>query len=281
MIVIADSGSTKTHWRFIDPDGAIQQLQTLGLNPYFVSDEGLQSAISEGPASIFPAEAVSELFFYGSGLGSPEPVARLKRVLGEYFPNADLFIEHDLLGAARALCGRNEGLALILGTGANSCYYDGNGVALNIASSGYILGDEGSGADLGRRWLSAWLNERVPTELADAFAAAYALERETVLKHVYMGERPNRYLASFAPFLRKHAAHPYVVDLVTVAFRELFERYLTRYPRCAELPLNACGSIAWYFLPFLRSVAEQYGMHLGNVVKEPIAALTLYHIGEA
>ncbi len=281
MILVADSGSTKTHWRFIDPDGAIQQLHTAGLNPYFITDDDLAKAIQEGPANLLPAEAVSELHFYGSGLGAPEPIARLHKVLSEFFPNAKLFIEHDLLGAARALCGRNEGLALILGTGANSCYYNGIEIVQNVASAGYILGDEGSGADLGKRLISAWLNDRVPHDLAEAFFNAYALNRDTVLKNVYSGSRPNRYLASFTPFLRDHAKHPYVAQLITDAFNELFERYLVRYPKHRELPLHACGSIAWYFAPLLRSVAEQHGMHVGNTVKEPIAALTLYHLGEA
>ena len=281
MILLADSGSTKTHWRFIDPNGAIQQLQTQGLNPYFVSDDGLAKAIADGPAGLLPAEAVSELHFYGSGLGAAEPIARLRRVLSEYFPNAKLHIEHDLLGAARALCNRSEGLALILGTGANSCYYDGASIVQNVASAGYILGDEGSGADLGRRWMAAWLNERVPHSLAQAFDAAYKLNRDTVLKNVYSGDRPNKYLASFAPFLRDHAKEPFIAQLITDAFNELFERYLVRYPKHTALPVHACGSIAWYFAPFLRSVAELHGMHIGNVVKEPIAALTLYHLGES
>lgn len=281
MIVIADSGSTKTHWRFIDPQGTIQQLQTQGLNPYFLTDAQLITSIQEGPASLLPAEAVSSLYFYGSGLGSTEPVERLRRVLSEFFPNAELFIEHDLLGAARALCGRHEGLALILGTGANSCYYDGTAIVQNVASAGYILGDEGSGADLGRRWISAWLNDRVPHLLADAFYDTYKINREVVLKNVYSGNRPNKYLASFAPFLREHSKDPYVAQLITDAFNELFDRYLIRYPKHTELPVHACGSIAWYFAPILRSVAELHGMHMGNVVKEPIAALTLYHLGEA
>lgn len=280
-MLIADSGSTKTDWRLIDRDGNIHQCRTVGLNPYFTSDEAFIEAINEGPASLFAAEAIAELHFYGSGISNPEQNKRVKTILGELFPNARLFIEHDLLAAARAACGRKPGIALILGTGANSCTYDGVAITHNVMSLGFILGDEGSGADLGKRWMSAYLNQRVPQELAEAFHQAYGVTPEQVIKRVYTGDRPNRFLGSFAPFLSKHLNHPYVVRLVSEAFNELFERYLLRYEDHRTIPINCCGSVAFHFAKVLRAVAETHGMRIGTVIAEPVAALTLYHLSES
>ncbi len=278
VTLIADSGSTKTDWRLIDPDGNIHQVRTVGLNPYFTSDEEFIAALNEGPASVFAAEAVERVNFYGSGVSNPDQESRMRKLLGELFTNAELSVEHDLLAAARASCGKEAGLTLILGTGANSCEYDGSEIITNVPSAGYVLGDEGSGADLGKRWMSAYLNERVPPELAQAFHKAYGVQREEVIKRVYNGKQPNRYLASFAPFLSKNIKDPYISKLVAGAFREFFERYITRYPKHREWPVHGCGSVAYYFAPILKSVAEEYEVNMGTILRDPIAALTLYHM---
>lgn len=281
VTLIADSGSTKTDWRLIDPDGNIHQVRTVGLNPYFTSDEEFIAALNEGPASIFAAEAIEQVFFYGSGVSNPEQETRVRKLLKELFTNAELAVEHDLLAAARASCGKSSGLTLILGTGANSCEYDGTDIVSNVPSLGFILGDEGSGADLGKRWMSAYLNERVPSELAQAFYKAYGIEREQVIHRVYRGKQPNRYLASFAPFLSKNIRNPYVSKLVADAFRAFFERYIQRYPHYRQWPVHGCGSVAYYFAPLLKTVAEEYGVHVGNILRDPIAALTLFHLEES
>lgn len=279
--LIADSGSTKTDWRLIDPQGNIHQVRTHGLNPYFTSDEEFITALNEGPASVFAAEAVEQIHFYGSGVSNPEQQSRVQKLMKELFPNADLFIEHDLLAAARASCGRQAGITMILGTGANSCEYDGDEIVANVPSLGYILGDEGSGADLGKRWMSAHLNERAPQALSDSFQKSYQLEHQEVINRVYKGKQPNRYLASFAPFLSKNVRDPYINQLVAQAFKEFFERYITHYPHHKEWPVHACGSVAYYFAPLLRSIAETYEVHMGTILKDPIAALTLYHLEES
>lgn len=281
MIVIADSGSTKTDWRCVTTSGEILQTRTTGLNPYFTNNEALCDALDQGPMQAFDATSVNELHFYGSGLSSADAIDRYKHVLGEKFPNAELYLEHDLLGAARALCQHGPGVAVILGTGSNSCVFDGENIVQNIASAGYILGDEGSGADLGKRLVKAFLANELPTDLHDSFKQTYGVDRELILWRVYSQPQPNRFLASFVPFLLKNKRNPVVVKLIDQAFDELFSRYLSRYDEAKLLPINACGSIAWYFLPFFRSKCEAYGMKLGNVIQEPIAALTHYHFNEA
>lgn len=280
MIVIADSGSTKTDWRCVTTTGDILQTRTLGLNPYFTSNEALIDALDQGPIQAFDAPSVRELHFYGSGLSSKASVDRYTQVLAQKFPNADLHLEHDLLGAARALCQHNAGIAVILGTGSNSCVFDGNSIVQNIPSTGYILGDEGSGADLGKRWVKAFLANELPADLHEPFKQAYGIDRDLILRRVYSEAQPNRFLASFVPFLLKNKRHPFVVKLIDQAFDELFSRYLAKYDQAKTLPINACGSIAWYFLPFFRSKCEAYGMTLGTVIQEPIAALTHYHHSE-
>lgn len=278
MILIADSGSTKTHWRFIDRDGNIHQVQTAGMNPYFSSREEMATICAGGPASLFPAEAVEKLHFYGSGLGTQAMTLELETVLRELFIHAEIFVEHDLLAAARALCGTAPGIALILGTGANSCVYDGTKITANQKSLGYILGDEGSGADLGKRWASAVLNNRVSERLSKAFFQAHGVDHELILRRTYREAQPNRFLASFAPFLKQHLAEPEVSELVNQAFEELFERSISRYPEHQKLPVHACGSVAYFFARNLKYAAEKRGIHIGNVIKEPIAALTIYHL---
>jgi N-acetylglucosamine kinase-like BadF-type ATPase len=281
MIVIADSGSTKTDWRCVADDGLILQSRTSGLNPYFTSDDALREALEQGPLQAFDASNITALHFYGSGLSSADAIDRYTKVLAQLFPSAELHLEHDLLGAARALCQHNPGVAVILGTGSNSCVFDGANIIDNIASTGYILGDEGSGADLGKRLVKAFLANELPADLHESFKKTYGVDRELILWRVYSQAQPNRFLASFVPFLLKNKRHPFVVKLIDQAFDELFNRYLVKYELAKSLPINACGSIAWYFLPFFRSKCEAYGMTLGTVIQEPIAALTHYHFNEA
>lgn len=281
MKLIADSGSTKTDWRLIAPNGVIQQVKTSGLNPYFTSDEAFCEAINEGPGAVFPIEAVTEVHFYGAGLESPSMQERYTKLFSEFCVNAAIYIEHDLLAAARAVCGNSEGITLILGTGANSCRYDGSKIIENISSMGYILGDEGSGADLGKRWLSAYLNDRAPKELSEKFRQKYGVDRELALKRVYQDATPNRFLASFAPFISAEIAHPYMAKLVENAFNEQFDHYVTRYENFKYYDLNVCGAVGYYLSKILRKVTEERGMRFGKFIKSPIAALTLYHLNES
>lgn len=278
MILIADSGSTKTDWRLIDEEGNIHQAQTIGLNPYFINDERIAETLRTGALRLFTPDAVKEVFFYGSGLGAVTNRIRLESIVGKHYKRARVHIEHDLLGACRALCGNDPGVAVILGTGANTAVYDGAYIVQQVKSLGYLLGDEGSGAELGRRWMSAFLNGRVPEHLDAAFRGSFSLSFDEILERVYRKEQPNRFLASVVPFLKEHKEDPYVAGLLQSSFELLFEHYLLRYPQIGEYPIHFCGSIAWYFQPFLQSIAEDHGLITGQFLQSPIAALTLYHL---
>lgn len=278
MILIADSGSTKTDWRLIDREGNIHQTQTIGLNPYFVTDDQVIEALTAGPIKLVSPDEVIELHFYGSGIGNLEQRDRINNLLRRIYHMATICVEHDLLGAARALCADRAGIAVILGTGANSCVYNGEEITRNIPSLGYILGDEGSGAHLGKRWIQACLQGQAPQELREEFFRNYGVDRDHVLSRVYSGDRPNRFLASFVPFIYEHREQSFMKQLIEKAFYEHFELYLTKYPEHHDLPIHFCGSVAFYFQRYLRSIAENRGMLVGNVVQAPIAALTLYHL---
>lgn len=278
MILIADSGSTKTDWRLIDREGNIHQAQTIGLNPYFVSDDQFLHSLRSGPLKLFTAAEIRKVYFYGSGISSSDLSEKVKSLLKQVYSLAEINVEHDLLGAARALCGNEAGISAILGTGMNTCAFDGVHIVKNVPSLGYILGDEGSGADLGRRWVQAYLLNEAPADLIDDFYKGYGAGRDIILDRVYKGERPNRFLASFVPFVRKHLGDPFMLALVKEAFGVFFDRYIIRYEQYQEWPLHICGSIGFHFHHVLQLQAEERGITFGKVLQKPIAALTLYHL---
>ncbi|MFM1932262.1 MAG: hypothetical protein RL226_1565 [Bacteroidota bacterium] len=273
MKLVADSGSTKTAWRLIHTDGRIEQAASIGLNPFHLADEMITATLE----SIFPAwhEHISELFFYGAGVGSTIQHDRLERLLASSFPNASVEVNHDLLGAARAACGREAGFAVILGTGTNSCFFDGQTITEHIPSVGYILGDYGSGADLGKRWAEACLTHAAEPDLIKLFYEQYNLNADRLLDQVYTGTRVQTFLASFAPFLAEQKSHPFIAALISSAFDDFFTRTLKRYS--SKGTVHVCGSIGEIFRPFLENVAANHGFTLGRTVPHPIAALTLYH----
>lgn len=278
MILIADSGSTKTDWRLIDGDQNIHQAQTIGLNPYFVTDEQILSTLQNGPLKLFTAAEIRKVYFYGSGISNAQLTERMERVLKSHYRLAEVYVEHDLLGAARALCKDQPGIATILGTGMNSCAYDGEHIVAHVPSLGYVLGDEGSGAHLGKKWAKAYLSEKAPKALCEAFFKGYGVDRDLILERVYSVERPNRFLASFVPFLRENLGDPFVLKMVKEAFAIFFDDYILQYPQHKEWPLNLCGSIGYHFHHVLNIMAEERDITFGNVIQTPIAALTLYHL---
>lgn len=278
MILIADSGSTKTDWRLIDEERNIHQAQTIGLNPYFVSDERIAEVLRTGTLRLFDEHDIEEVYFYGSGLGPAANRIRVETLLGKKYPKAKIHIEHDLLGACRALCGRHPGITVILGTGMNTAVFDGKEIVQQVKSLGYLLGDEGSGAELGKKWMSAYLNARVPQRLAELFRDEYKVTYELALDRVYRQEQPNRFLASFVPFLHKHREEPFIAEMLQESFDQLFDRYLERYPQLDHYPVHFCGSIAYYFRAHLESIAEDRDVFTGQFIQSPIAALTLYHL---
>ena len=271
MVLIADSGSTKTHWRLLDGD-RIEQHETIGLHRRF-SDEDVVKSIINPLAERYPH--VNEVYFYGAGCATgTSGQAFLQVQLQNCFESAKVYVHSDLLGAAQACYGRTTGLIGILGTGANTAYYDGTILQQKAPSLGYLLGDEGSGAYLGRLLLSAGLRDELPNDLLRKLK----LDKELILEKVYEGSSPNSFLASFGPFLFRNRMVPEVSALLQEGFGLYVDRYVNVYGEGQTL--SVVGSIGYYFRTELQEALRSKGHFLGQVLEHPIAALSLYHLAE-
>ena len=276
MILIADSGGSKTDWRLLEADGTIDQAGTPGFNPYYQPIEDLKKNVNE---VLLPRikHPVTKIFFYGAGVSSMKNQLTIKSAFLEFFPEAHIEIGWDLLAAARALCGHEPGIACIMGTGSNSCLYDGQNIVGNVANLGWILADEGSGANIGRKFLVDYLRERMPEGLRKQFHERFPLTREEFLEKVYQQERPSAFLASFTKFIFQHLKEPYCYELVYNSFSEFYENNVMKYENYKNLKVHFTGSISFYFSDILRQVANDKGITVKNILEGPIAGLTLFH----
>jgi N-acetylglucosamine kinase-like BadF-type ATPase len=278
MILIADSGGSKTDWRLLDGE-KIEQYWSEGMNPYIVDRSNLEKTVEALSASIGNKE-ITEIFFYGAGCSTPDNNIKISESIQKYFANARISVNHDLLAVARALCSNERGIACILGTGANSCLYDGKEIVENIPSLGYILGDEGGGAHLGKSLMAHYFNKTLPADLSVQLERRYDMSRNTVLENVYQKKKPAQYLAGFSKFLFDNKAHPFVDSLIRESFKLFFERNVLKYKDAASVPIHFSGAIAFYFNSIIRQIANDYGLTIKNVVEGPIAGLALYHGGK-
>lgn len=280
MILIADSGGTKVEWCLIDRKGEVQRLVTLGMNALMVSVQEMTRRISAevaAPLGKF-GEKVRKIYFYGAGCVSPAVGNGVRLALSANFADAEeIYVCSDLVGTARALCGDEPGIACILGTGSNSCYYDGKEISRNVSALGYILGDEGSGAYLGKILVSDVLKEQLPADVRDMFLKEYPITAVEVIQRVYRQPGAQGYLAAFTPFLKAHLDHPTVYGIVYDAFCAFFRRNVSVYGK-PELPVNFVGSIAYYYKDVLKKAAEDCGFHIGCVIKTPVDRLVKYHL---
>lgn len=277
MILIADSGATKTDWRIINPQGGIQQAKTIGLSPYYQTSESISAELTQNLLPSITGE-VSEIHFYGTGCAGEEPCAIVRRGLQTVFPSASTIeVDSDMLGAARGLCGHEAGIACILGTGSNNCLYDGRDIADKIPSLGFWLGDEGSGGYLGKTLVTAFLHKEIPDDLAAKFAKRYGLNREIVLENAYKKPFPNRYFATFSKFLFDNRSHPFAYKLVYDAFSEFLAKYVCKLPDHQKYKAHFSGSVAFYYSDILRRAAAEKGVVVGHIMETPIAGLALYH----
>jgi len=276
MILIADSGGSKTDWRLLEADGTIDQAGTPGFNPYYQPIEDLKKNVHE---VLLPRikNPVTKIFFYGAGVSSIKNQLTIKSAFLEFFPEAHIEIGWDLLAAARALCGHEPGIACIMGTGSNSCLYDGQSIVGNVANLGWILADEGSGANIGRKFLVDYLRGVMPEGLRKQFHERFPLTREEFLEKVYQQERPSAFLASFTKFIFQHLKEPYCYELVYNSFSEFYENNVMKYENYKSLKVHFTGSISFYFSDILRQVANDKGITVKNILEGPIAGLTLFH----
>lgn len=282
MILIADSGGSKTDWRLVLKNGDIGQASSPGFNPYYQPIEDLKTIVAEILLPLIPADdTVDRIYFYGAGVSSEKNQLTIKSAFLQYFPQAQIEIGWDLLAAARALCGKEPGIACIMGTGSNSCLYDGNKIIDNVANLGWILADEGSGANIGRKFLVDYLRSKMPESLAKQFHARFPLTREEFLEKVYQQEKPSAFLASFTRFIFQHLKERYCYELIYSSFAEFYENNVMEYKNYQNLKVHFTGSIAFYFSDILRQVANDRGITVKNILEGPIAGLTLYHTQNA
>jgi N-acetylglucosamine kinase-like BadF-type ATPase len=283
MILIADSGSTKTDWHLSDSNYHTYKFKTIGFNPFFQDSEMI---VNELKTHLKPcidvlnltASKTLQVHFYGAGCSSDEKRNIVKRALLQIFPKAEIFVEHDLLAAARALCGRKEGIAAIMGTGSNSCYYDGQKIISNVSSLGYILGDEGSGAYIGKHFIQDYLNRDVPSKIAENFLDVYKLKDEDILDAVYKFSMPSRFLASFSKFINQHRNEEYFINLMEYNFDQFFIKHICKYSNYKTTSLSCVGSIAYHYSDVLIRVAERREIKIDKIIESPIADLTSFHL---
>ncbi len=275
MILIADSGSTKVSWRVLCKDGTVQVIETIGINPFFVSEEDIVKTL-ERDLKPGISGSIAQVFFYGAGVVGQDKIDILCRCLRTVFPGCRVEASSDLLAAARSVCGKEKGIAGILGTGANTCFYDGEKIVDNVPACGYILGDEGSGAVLGKNFVSDYLKRQLPDDLRQAFENQYHLTMLDIIEKVYRRPMPNRFLASFALFLGDHQSHPYVQQFLARSFDAFFERNIAHYDY-KTYPVNLVGSVAFYFRAEVEAAAVRHGMRIGKIVRTPIEGLVAYH----
>ena len=284
MILIADSGSTKTDWCLCNQGTILCNIQTQGINPYHQSEEAIEAVLREEllpqltQHSAFNIQNSLDIVFYGSGCANENACNRIKKAIHKVLETKDITVHSDLLGAARALCGYEEGIACVLGTGSNSCLYNGKEITANTPPLGYILGDEGSSAVLGRRLVGDCLKNQLPEAIRDEFLTEYGLTQEIILEKVYRQPLANRFLASLTPFLSKHREVPEVHNLLVESFVAFFVRNVKQYRR-PWLPIHFVGSIANAFAPELKEAAESLGMELGTIMRSPMEGLIKYHTG--
>ncbi len=279
MILIAESGSSKTDWRMISSMGEVSQAKTVGLNPYYQTTESIIEELQKNLLPFLNNQAVSEVFYYGTGVTNQEKAETIRLAFKHLFPTVNtIAVQSDMLAAARALCGHEAGIACILGTGANSCFYDGNDIAFQVPPLGFWLGDEGSGGYLGKQLVLNYLHKEMPQDIREKFEKRFGVkDRLEILDNAYQQPFPNRYFASFSKFIFDNRNHPFTFGLVKNAFDLFFDKYLIKYPDYQQYKVHFTGSIAFYYSDILRRVANEKGVRIGIIMESPIAGLALFH----
>jgi glucosamine kinase len=277
MILIADSGSTKTTWSLTGekPGTTVSHCLTSGINPFYQTETEILRVLHR--EFTLPVPESVRVYFYGAGCSGEVPRSIVSNPLQQFFHPAALVVQSDLLAAARSLCGQSSGIACILGTGSNSCLYDGHVITEHVLPLGYILGDEGSGADIGRRLVSDVLKNQLPREAIERFFLQFPFTAEELLEKVYKHPFPNRFLAGFTLFVHENLDIPELRQLVSSGFRKFFNRNIGQYTGASTRPVHFSGSIAYFFRDLLNQAAADSGFHMGQVVQDPLEGLIRFH----
>jgi glucosamine kinase len=280
MILIADSGSTKTDWVLID-ETKQQRYKTIGYNPYFINSESIYNSLSEKLVPELDPLIIKSVYFYGAGCSSADNVEIVNKALTRCFINSKVSVGHDMLAAARALLRTEPGFAAIIGTGSNTCIYNGKEITRNIDSLGYLLGDEGSGSYIGKKLVRDFMRGYLPKELDVKFREKYQLSHADIFNNLYNKPLPNRFLAGFCMFADENQDHAYVRQVVKESFNDFFKNLVTHYENYKNYSFNCVGSVAYVFRDILNETAVEHGMKPGKILHSPIEDLVDYHINHS
>lgn len=275
MILVADSGSSKTDWMAYSPDHTLS-FSTQGINPYFVNAHDVVRILSKNRDLSAYASAIKEVYFFGSGCSTPDKHEIISNGLSTFFTNAFISVDHDLIGSAYATCGDKKGLTCILGTGSNISYFDGVNVHGGNHGLGYVLGDEGSGTFFGRKILTSYLYHTMPAELSEIFAKTFEVSKDIVINNIYQKPFPNSYLATFSRFMINHKAHPFIQQMLKEGFQEFIDTNVKDYKAYKTLECNFVGSIAYYYRDELRAVFAENNIKVGKILQKPIEGIYDY-----
>lgn len=278
MILLADSGSTKTDWGLVENGKLVKRLRTSGMNPFQMSEEAITEEIKTHLVPELPGTVLDEVHFYGAGCTKEKQPIVERALRANLTINGECEVASDMLGAARGICGHKPGIACILGTGSNSCSYDGKNLVKNVSPLGFILGDEGSGAVLGKLLVGDVLKNQMPEAITKRFFEKYKLTSAEIIDRVYRQPKPNTFLASFVPFLEENIDEPKIYNLVKDSFRSFLCRNVMQYDGWQTLPIGFNGSIAKIYKKPLLEALEEEGMHLGRIIQAPMEAMVEYHV---
>jgi N-acetylglucosamine kinase-like BadF-type ATPase len=280
MIIIADSGSTKTDWKVLIPNDKELNIKTIGLNPYFLEKEQIQTILKNEVRNLInihqPIDNL-KVYFYGAGCGTEESKLKINNCLNEVFQNAVIQVEDDMLGAARGVGGENEGVVGILGTGSNACLYQKGQITQRTPSNGIWFGDFGSAGNLGKCLITGYLNQDLPADLVSKFEEKYIDRRAEILERVYSKSFPNQYLATFSHFIYENLSHPFIEKLVDEQFGQFFDFTLKKIPNASSFPYFLVGSVAIYYEDVIRKIALSKNIEIQNIINNPIEGLAIYH----
>lgn len=278
MILIADCGSTKIDWCVLNGNKLEKQFFTTGINALLMPEEQICETLAKELVPEAQGFDIEEVYYYGAGCLSEGICSNVSRAIAANIPTAKIIsVNSDLLAAARALCGNAAGIACIMGTGSNSCYYDGKQIVDNVSPLGFILGDEGSGAVLGKLLVGDVLKKQLPEELCEKFLKEYDLDRMKIIENVYKKPAANRFLASLSPFLIKNIEEPAIHRLVLNAFKAFFVRNIENYSNYKSLEVSFLGSVAYYYQEVLKEAAAALDIKVGTIIKSPMEGLLKYH----
>lgn len=278
MIYLAESGSTKTDAAILDDSGnEVTRVQHMGFNPYFHSSEFISRELSKIPEVKQYADQISQVYFYGAGCSSPSLNQIVIDGLQPVFPDAEVHVDHDLKAAAYATYSGEPAVTCILGTGSNSVYFDGTDVQPSNSGLGFILGDEGSASDIGKKLITAYYYKTMPAEFRKEFEQAYNVAKDHVVRKVYQEDHANIYLAGFAPFASKHREHPFFYEMIFNVFKTFLQYHVLCFENARQVPVNFVGSVAFHLSDLLKDVLHLLDLKMGHVVQKPLEGLINYH----